>query len=60
MLTTDQIFSLFKHIFRSPNYGETLEKYIVRGNPKCPGDVERLERQWQRGQYHDVQRGQWL
>lgn len=60
MLSTNQVFSIFKHIFKSPGYGESLEKYIVSRRPQTPADVERLERQWYRNQPYNNHRGEWL
>ena len=57
MLSLNEIGALFKHIFKTPNYGESLEQYIVSRKPQTPQDIERLERQWSSNNYR---RGDWL
>lgn len=50
MLDLTTIFIGLRALFRSPSYGETLEKYIVSKHPKDSSDVDRLTLEWQRGQ----------
>lgn len=40
----------FSNFFKTPTYGEHLEKYILTRNPQHPADIERLTLEWQRGQ----------
>ena len=40
------IIAFFKSIFSSPTEYDTLEAYIVAGNPQDVHDVDRLERQF--------------
>lgn len=46
MLTT-RFLSVFKKLFSDQTYGHSLQKFIASRNPKCPADIEILERQWQ-------------
>ena len=45
-----QLAEYFQKMFQSfekpQTYGSALEEYIVRNNPKDPGDVDRLTRQY--------------
>jgi hypothetical protein len=47
MLEMSQLLNLFKHVFQDKSYGQSIEQYILKHNPQSPGDIERLERQWQ-------------
>ena len=41
-----QIIEFLRDILRSPTTYDTLESYIVAGNPQNSADVDRLEREF--------------
>lgn len=60
MLEMSQLTALFKHLFTSKDYGNTLKEYIVKHNPKTTSDIEMLERRWLYRQNNHTGGGQWL
>ena len=50
------IINFLKKLFTTDSIQNNLEAYIVAGNPQNPGDVDRLEREYQQKQYGSYQR----
>lgn len=60
MLEMSQLLAVIKNFFDDKSYGQSIEQYILKHNPQSPGDIERLERQWQYRQGYKSSEGMWL
>lgn len=60
MFDMTHLLTVLTQVFKDKDYGESLNEYITARNPKSPGDVEFLEKQWQYRQFNHTGGGQWL